>query len=269
MTIFLFSLILLSVVGVQFVNVLHSNVLLLILFPLLALVPVLITLNFIPKKLYPLAIVTTALALLFSASLISSQFYGADVNQEYYFANLVKNNSFWDQSIANDYNTVLSITMLAPIFSLVSTMDLLWVFKIVYPLLFSLVPLVLYLSIKKMTGSKTAVLSIFFFMFVSTFFTEMLNVARQQIAEIFVALLILLVMTKRGHSKTGVFLSIVLAVGLVFSHYALSYIFLFCLISSALVLMVFRKVNLSNVRIPKIFRNIDLKVKSPTIHKLA
>ena len=240
-TLFLVLLPLLSILGTQLVNLYQNNLMLLILIPLVALVPILIAFDkIIPKKLFSLAVITTALALLYHTSLISMYLYGADVNQEYYFANLVKINSFWDSTIPNDYNAVLSIVMLAPIYSSICGINLIWVFKIVYPLLFSLVPLVLYQIFKKQTDSKTAFLAAFFFMSVFTFFTEMLNVARQQTAEIFLVLIILLIVNKDMNLRKRATLVTVFGALLAVSHYALAYIFMCSLLPALFILFFFK-----------------------------
>jgi uncharacterized membrane protein len=183
--------------------------------------------RFIPKKLYPLAIVAIAVALLYSSTLISAYLTGWDIHLEYYFSNLTITHSFWDPTIPNNINAMASIVMLSPIYSGILGMDNAWVFKIIYPLLFSLVPLGLYRVYQKLTDEKVAFLSVFFFMSFFIFFTEMTALARQQIAELFLVLLILLIVDKKVDSVKGVALSIVFAISLILSHYGLSYIFMF------------------------------------------
>jgi len=255
-TSFLFSLPLLSILGTQLVNFYQNKIILLMLMPLLALIPALIAFDrFIPERLYPLAVVMTALALLFHTSLISTYITGTDIHQEYYFASLVKNEFFWDSTIPNDYNTMLSIVMLAPILSIISGTSITWVFKIIYPLLFSLVPLALYQIYKKQTSSKIAFLGVFYFISVNTFFTAILAVAKQQIAELFLGLLILLIINKKMNAGKKATLLIVFSASLVVSHYGTSYIFMFSLLSSLLVLSFMQRImgTLKNKAINKVF----------------
>jgi uncharacterized membrane protein len=251
-TAFLVLLPLLSIIGVQLVNNSHNNLILLLLFPLIAIVPILVMFDFIPEKLYTFAVFIVAISLLLSTALVSNQFFGADVNQEYYFASKVTNASFWDSSIPNDYNAVLSVTVLAPILSIVIGIDLLWIFKLIFPILFSLVPLVLYCIFKKMTDGKIAFLSVFLLMSVVTFFTEMVNVTRQEIAEIFLVLILLILVSKTGGKKTGL-ISIFLGLSLIVSHYAMAYIFAFMLIFAFLMFI------LSNNLKWKWFRDFNLE----------
>ena len=222
----------LSIFGTYLVNFHHNNILLMFLIILLALIALLIGFDkFIQKQLYPLTVFVIAISLLYHTSLISNYIWGWDINIEYYLANLVIENSLWDPTIPRTVNAMLSIVMLAPIFSTICGMSLTWVFKIIYPLLFSLVPLGLYRVFQKQTDDKIAFLSCFFFMSVFVFFTEMLQLARQQIAEFFLVLLILLMIDKNMNRIERAGLLIIFAFSLVVSHYGLSYLFMFSLIS--------------------------------------
>lgn len=227
----------LTILGTEAVNAYASNVLLICALCLIASLPLLALFgSFIPEEMYPLVIFVASLALLYQTSLISNQLIGPDIHQEYYLANLVKMSSRWDSTIAYDYNAMLSIVMLAPILSIVSGMNLIWVFKIIYPLLFSFVPLVLYQVFQKQIGEKPAFLSTFFLISVVTFYTEMIGAARQEIAEIFLALIIFLVAgTKITITKKTALLTIFIA-SLILSHYGSAFLFVSSLIGAAFVI---------------------------------
>ena len=240
---------LLSIFGTYFVNFYHSNILLMFLIIIIAIIVILIVFDkFIPKNLYPLAIFAIALALLYHWSLISQYLIGWDIQHEYYLANLVVTNLRWDPSIPYMTNGMLSITMLAPIFSAITDIGLIWVFKIAYPLLFSLVPLGLYRVFQKQTDEKIAFLSVFFFMSIFTFYTEILALARQQIAELFLVLLILLTINKDFNKTKRSLMFVVFAFSLVVSHYGLSYIYMFCLISAWLILIFMEKSTIARLK---------------------
>jgi len=228
----------LAILGTYFVNFHHNNILLMFLIIIIALIVVLIAFDkFIPKNLYPLAVFIIAISLLYHRSLISMYLWGWDIHLELYLTNLVKMNSMWDPTLYGGCNAMLSLVMLAPIYSIVTHMDITWVFKIIYPLLFALVPLGLYRVFQKQTDDKIAFLSCFFFVSLFTFYTEMLALARQQIAELFLVLLILLMIDKNMDKMKRAFLSIVFGISLAVSHYGLSYIYMFCLISAWLILI--------------------------------
>lgn len=228
----------LAIFGTYLVNLQHDNIFLMFLIIILALIAISIAFDkFIPKNLYPFAVFIIAISLLYHRSLISMYIWGWDIHGEYYLCNLVKMNGIWDSTIPSTYGAMLSIVMVAPIFSIISNMDITWVFKIIYPMLFALVPLGLYRVFQKQTNDKIAFLSCFFFVSLFTFYGEMLALARQQIAELFLVLLILVMIDKNMDKMKRAFLSIVFGISLAVSHYGLSYIYMFCLISIWLILV--------------------------------
>jgi len=226
----LFLLPLIAICGTHLVNLYQNNFLLLFFIIVICCVVAMIAFDRLPKNAYPLAIVMIAVSLLLHVSLISPQLNGGDIHVEYYFQNLVVQNNYWDFTISHNYNTALSVVMLCPIYSLVLNMDAVWVFKIIYPLLFSLVPLALFYIFREQIGAKRAFLSAFFFMSVTTFITLMPQLTRQQIAELFFALLILLLVDRKLALNQKTTLAIIFAISLIMSHYALGYICLAFLI---------------------------------------
>lgn len=237
-----------SIIGAQFVNIFKNSVLLLILIVLISIVPVLIAFDkFIPQKLYALAVIMIALALLYHRSLIDVHLTGADIHEEYYFANLVKNNFVWYSTIQNRVNAMLSIVMLAPICSSISGITLVWVFKIVYPSLYSIMPLMLYKVFQKQTNSKIAFMATFFFMSTLPFFDEMPSLARQEIAEIFLSLILLLIVSREISSRKKGILLVSFSASLVVSHYSLSYLFMCFMILIPFISFFMRKINVQKL----------------------
>ena len=228
----------LAIFGTYLVNFYHNNILLMFLIIIIALIAVSISFDkFIPKNLYPLAVFVIAISLIYHSSLISMYMVEwADNAFEHWISKTVVVNSIWDPTVYSTCNAMLSLVMLAPIYSVISDMSITWVFKIIYPLLFSLVPVGLYRIFQKQTNDKIAFLSCFFFMSMFTFYTSMLGLNRQQIAELFLVLLILTMIDKNMGKTKRSFLFIVFGVSLAVSHYALSYIYMFCLIAAWLLL---------------------------------
>jgi uncharacterized membrane protein len=228
----------LSVLGTGVVALYGNNVLLILVIVLISIVPFLVAVGrFIPNRLYPLAVVAIAIALLLQFPLISKNLTGYDVNTEYYYSSLVIQKSYWNSMLLGNINAMASITILSPVYSNILNLDNAWVFKIVYPLLFSLVPLGLYCIYQKLVTKKLAFLSVFFFMSFSTFFTEMTALNRQEIAELFFVLLILLALEKTMKPAIRTLLSIVFAGALIISHYGLSFIIMFTYLGLAFVVL--------------------------------
>ncbi|MEM2144624.1 MAG: hypothetical protein QW279_04635, partial [Candidatus Jordarchaeaceae archaeon] len=226
-TLFLATLPLLSLFGTQLLSPYYMNILISFMVILLSLLPVLIAFDKISEQLYPFAIMSMAIALLYSTSLNSPYLRGTDIHQEYYFANLVLTNSNWNSTVPHTYNSMLSVVMVAPILTIVTGMPLIWVFKIFYPLLFSLVPVILFQIFKRQTAARSAFFAVFFLVSVFSFYTEMVGLARQQIGEIFLVIIVLLMILKPvicGLKKS--LLLMIFGTLLVMSHYALACIFI-------------------------------------------
>lgn len=226
--IYLILILFLTLFGTYLVNYYHSNILLLLAILLIASIIFLVFFEkFIPETMYPLVIFVLSISLLYHNSLISSTLYGFDIHQEYYASNLVQISNIWDHNLFGNINAMLSIVMIAPIYSNICDLSLTYVFKIVYPFLFSFTPLGIYLIYKKQINSpKIAFFSMFYFMSVYPYYTEMLALARQEIAELFLVLIIL-VMVSNYETPKKKLLYIIFSFGLVISHYGLSYLFIF------------------------------------------
>ncbi|MFN3284467.1 MAG: hypothetical protein ACK40Q_09580, partial [Pseudothermotoga sp.] len=160
----------------------------------------------LPSELYPFAILMIAIALIYHSSFISSYLvtFGSDVAVEHFVFKITQNTAYWGSP--NPYfehigygriHSMLSVTILPTIYSSLLNIDSTWVFKSIFPLIFSFVPLGLYQIWKGYVGKKYAFISAFLFMSYETFYTEMLGLNRQMIAELFFVLLLLVIVNKK------------------------------------------------------------------------
>jgi uncharacterized membrane protein len=242
----------LSVVGAICSNAYNNNLILLgmmILISSLFAITV-ISKKILPPRLYPLCIFVIAISLLYHSSLISNNLihFGSDVPGEYFAFKMVEKNAYWslvnpylgDSSVGRTY-AMLSVTILPSIYSILLNLNHVWVFKVLYPAIFSLVPLVLYKVWSRFVGSKYAFISAFFFMTYQTFYTEMLGLNKQMIGELFFVLLLLVILNKKMKPvhKTACFL--IFSLAFIVSHYALAEIFLFFVSFSLISLIIFKK----------------------------
>lgn len=243
---FLLLMPLLAVIGTYSMNFYNINIILVLLIFLLALVPLFIAKDKLPKKLYPITILSVSIALLLHASLISNYLWGWDIQSEFYLANLTIKNSFWNIYISHMSNDSLSVTMLAPIISIFTNIKLTWVFKIVYPLIFSLVPLALFNIFKNQISAKKAVMACLVFIFFFAFYMDMLQLGKQEIAEFFLVLILILLLDNTKNIKKTILL-LIFSLSLVISHYGTSYIYILILFISLSIFYVV-KVNLHSLR---------------------
>lgn len=243
-TFYLLLIPIISIFGANLVNINTNSSLLLVLILLISAIFIGTTVNNqIDTKVYPLIIFSLALSLLFHNSLISEYLVGWDIHFEYRVSEFVQLNGFWDYSIYSNANSVLSVTLLPSIYSTILNIDGIWVYKIIYPFCFAFVPVGLYRSYKDQFGSTIALLAVFYFITVATFFNEVIFLARQLIAEIFYMLVIVTMFSdskERGpHFKL---LLIIFSSGIVISHYGLTYLYLgISLISLAFMYIFFHK----------------------------
>jgi len=233
-----------SIIGAYFVNVTGNNFILLIM--ILSIVGLFIG-SFYSDKLpksqtfYAFAIAMIALALLMHVSLMSNYIlpYGGDSPVELYVFRGTQLGLHWDPvfMIPSDeavgrYNAMLSITILPTVYSNMLGLDATWVFKIIYPLIFAMVPVGLYLLWQPYIGKRLSFAAAFLFMAQMTFFTEMLALNRQMIAELFFVMLLLLLLNKKVPDGAKFAGFAVLSFGLIVSHYALAEIFLFLILAA-------------------------------------
>ena len=218
----------LSIFGAYAMNYYNNNILLILLIIIVGVIVFLtVSGRFINKNLYPITVFIITISLVLHNSLISPYIWGWDSNLEYYIANQIISNGVWMVGDPNNYNSMLSIVVLAPMLTIFSGVNLVWIMKIIYPFLFSLMPISLYFIFKTQTSPKIAFLSVFLVILMFTFYTEMLSIIREMVAELFLALLILLVVSDDLNLiKRGV-LGVIFGISIVVSHYGIAYIMLF------------------------------------------
>jgi uncharacterized membrane protein len=243
----------LSIVGTYFVNTTGNSSLLLLMIASVALLFTVVAFNKKSTGIYPFAILMIAIALLFHTTLISNyiQPYGSDSPNELYITATTQLLSHWNpifsvpsniafgnafsNLVFGRYNAMLSITILPTVYSNMLGISLTWVYKIIYPLIFALVPVGLYLLWKSYIGKKFAFFAAFVFMADITFFTELTGLNREMIGELFFVLLLLVLLNKKIKGDVKFISFSVFSIALIFSHYALAEIFLLLIFASWLV----------------------------------
>lgn len=183
---FLFSMPFFAIIAVYLMNSYQINFVLILLIGFIGLVALLVAFDKIPRILYPFAVFVISISILYQTSLISNYIWGWDINTEYNVANFVLSSHWWNYTIlGSNVDSMLSVVILAPIYSLISNISLIWVFKIIYPFLLSLVPLGLFVVFQKQTNHKIAFFSCFLFISFFSFYFDLPQLARQEIAELF------------------------------------------------------------------------------------
>lgn len=231
----------LAVLGANSVTFLHNNIVLIILLALVAVTfIVIVATRIFPPRYHPLAIYCFSLALLWHFSFVSEYLVQWDSFLEYHYFGLANTAEFWDWTIPQNYNAMLSITILPTVVSQLSGITGTAIFKIIYPLWYALVPVVLYTIYRHRIEAKPAFCAAFFFISIQVFFLEMPSINRQMIAELFIVLLISLILYEviTGPKKV---LLILFGIGIIISHYSLTYIYIGFLIISIIMVYLFRR----------------------------
>jgi uncharacterized membrane protein len=248
----------LSIVAAMTVNAYQNNLLLLFMIIAISLLFVfgVMSKKLLPSKLYPFALLMIAIAILYHASLISNYIvpFGSDVPLEYFLFRTTKYNAHWSSilpflsiagpTIGPEYgrmNAMLAITILPTVYSNLLKMDSTWMFKLLFPLIFAFVPLGLYQIWQTYVGKKYAFISAFLFIAQETFFTEMLGLNRQIIAELFFVLLLLVILNEKMKPVNKMMCFMIFSFALITSHYALAEIFLFFISVTVISLIVLKR----------------------------
>lgn len=232
-----------SIFGAYLLKYYDNNILHLILFALISIILILVSIDKIPINVLPFLtwIISVSLVLSHSLAFKYLSYMLSDATVEYYYANLVYKNGFWDPLISGNHNSMLRITILHPIHAIMLNMSLINVFMVIHPLLYSFTPLALYILFKRQTNEKTAFLSCFFFMSLHTFFLILPRMTRAGIAELFLALLAVSITDKNLDYLRKLILSTIFALSIIISHYGTAYLLMFALIISILLIVLFRK----------------------------
>jgi len=242
----------LAVLGATWVNLFGNNVLLLLMLMAICLLFVVgvVSRRLLPPRFYPFALLAIAISLLYHSALVSSYIFpfGSDVPVEYFVFKTTQNTAFWSPSLLfygdvvyGRIHSMLSVSILPTAYSNLLNMDPAWIFKIVFPLIFSFLPLGLYQIWKGYVGEKYAFISSFVFVSFATFYTEMLGLNRQMIAELFFVLTLLVILNKKMRQVGKIMCAAILTFGLVTSHYGLSEIFLFFALAAFLFLFIMKR----------------------------
>lgn len=180
--------------------------------------------NQIGHNVLPTALFLIALALLLMTSLRGWYITGHDVQKEFHIFQLVKNYNNWSiTSIPDAYNACLSITILPTIFARVLQIPDPYIYKVLYQIIFALVPPLLYLTFKKYLTRLLAFLSAVYFITFPSFYTDMPMLNRQEIAFLYLALSSYVIFAMQGSLRVRRWLYVLIVMGVVFSHYSTTY----------------------------------------------
>lgn len=194
------------------------------------------------EHIFPWSILFISVSLLLMYSLRSWHITGWDINQEFQVFQNTKTINYWNlSSLQNAYNTCLSLTILPTVISRFTNISDEYIFKIVYQLIFCLVPLVMYCLYRKYVSTIISFLAVFFFISLPNFIQPMTALARQETAFFFFALTLLVLLTNHLNRKTKDTIFVIFGFSMVVSHYSTTYVAITLFVLCYILLMFYSK----------------------------
>jgi len=229
--------------GAYFLAYKNNNIIAIVLFGFASIIPILASMDILPIKIFRFVIwiISVSLLLMITLSLFEYVNYADGGALEHRYTHLVCIKGFWDSSVPVSHNAMLNTVILRPIQSVLLKATDQVIFRIVYPLVYSLTPLALYISFSRQTNEKIAFLSTFFFISVPSYYMILSRNTRTGTAEFFLALFILSRTDKNIDHLKRTLLSTIFALSIIVSHYGTSYLFMLSLISVTLLFVLIRK----------------------------
>jgi len=193
----------------------------------------------VPSTLYPLAVYAVAAGTFLHRNLVSGFLVGADVQALYGTAQLLVDSQQWATTTAGSPLAVPTVTLTPATTSILTGLDLATVFTVVNVLVFAFVPLGLYYVARDLFSPDVAVFGSFFFVFYHVSFS--FSPGKQLLAGLFVILILDTLTRQWARRRNRLFVVGVLSLGLVFTHYATTYVFALALLLGGIGLGVFAR----------------------------
>ena len=208
-------------------NMSNNNIILIIF--LLIIIPIYIAIvvlnrNNISRNIYSLIIIIMSVSLVLLMGMRSSHIIGADSNLEYYIFMQTLSHGKWQILINSTLDSCLSISILPVVYYSFLNINPEYIFKMLYPILFSISPLIIYIIAKNYFCDIYAFFASFFYMSQTTFLCTTSN-SRTTIAILFFALSIMILINNRLPEYIKRLLLICFIFSCIVSHYSTTYIF--------------------------------------------
>jgi len=180
---------------------------------------ILVCFNKVNPKVYPFLLYGIGAGMVLMTSLAGPYLIGTDIHLEYYYAQLRAGKDVVQPTVGLPQGTSI-ITYIT---------DNIWVWKVVYPLLFTSIPVILYFVFKKWFTPTQAFLASFFFITFPAFPMELPSIARQMAAEFVLAILLYLLVASNLKVKYKIPLVVACGALLPLFHYAVGMVTLILL----------------------------------------
>lgn len=179
--------------------------------------------RFIPRSYYPATVFSVGLSTFLHRSLLTQYPVGADVQALYALAELFREAGSWSPEMGGALVGIPAVTLTPAAVSTLTGLDLATVFSFVHVLQFAFVPVGVYVLGRTMFDPEVSLFGALLFSFyhVSFLFTP----GKQLLGGLFVVLLVGTMVRNPVSGWRKVLTLGLLAVGLMFTHYATTYVF--------------------------------------------
>ncbi|MCK4478503.1 DUF2206 domain-containing protein [Candidatus Bathyarchaeota archaeon] len=233
----------LAILGTTLANFNGNSVILLLLIGTVALAVLIGSIR--SGTSWPFILLMISVAILLHGSLVSNYIVGYDVHPAYYVFENTRENGIWNlrpsDAVVLRTSQMLSVTIFPAIYAEILDLEGTWIFKIVYPMIFALVPVGLYQLYQKYMEKKAAFVATFVILAGMTFFYELPGLPTQMISELFLVLSLLVVFHRKISPTTKMLFFTIFSVGMIVSHYGISYVFLILIFFSWFVSFIRKK----------------------------
>ena len=233
---------LLAIIGMRVMNNTSNNVVLIILLLMIPGYTIFLAVrhNKVPQTIYGPVILLYSVSLVLLLALRSNYILGYDIHDEYYIFKQTLQHGIWQPVVNNALDSCLSISILPTIYQSFLNINSEYLFKILYPLLFSISPLIVYLIARQYLNAPRSFLAAVFFMSQYIFLNAELD-TRAVVAILFFGLSIAILFHNELKSFDRYLLFIIFSTSVIFSHYTTAYIFLFVLILTWLIVQLVQR----------------------------
>lgn len=217
-----------------------SNILTMIMFALIALLAIILIAGKDLRPLFPYALFTIALSILLSTSLRGWSITGHDIRHEFQVFQSTYARAFWMARVPSydPYNSCLSISILPTILYNIAHIPAVYIYKVVFQIIFAFGIIPMYHLFNKFLSKQSAFLAGFVVITFPVFMNDLTFLNRQEIAFMFFLALLTTAFSKIS-AKSKYTLTILLLMGILFSHYSTNYVTVGLLVGAFIIYKVF------------------------------
>ena len=201
---------------------------------------ILVAFGVLKKNQYPYLLFAIALGMTFQVTLAGPYLIGSDVHMEYYWSQFYSGEDVWFPLRYYCPAAGMGAVIFAPMLQKVFFIPNFWTYKIVFPIFFALVPIVLYYLFNRWLDEKKSFIATFMFIAFPTFLLEMPAIPESMLSVLFLVIAIYLIIVEKFRLRYRIPLIIACALLSGFVHYSTGFIMMIFLGCAFFVRIIFR-----------------------------